>query len=90
MHIRMHVCFLDSLDLSRNLLTGSLPSSLRSRLTRLSSFRLSHNFLNGKVHGVDDAKKSNEQFVLLPLLSDSLLELDPSSNFLTGTLPEEI
>ena len=71
----MHVCFLDSLDLSRNLLTGSLPSSLRSRLTRLSSFRLSHNFLNGKVHGVDDAKKS---------------KLDLSSNFLTGTSPEEI
>ena len=65
------------MDLSRNLLTGSLPASLRS-LTRLSSFRLRDNYLFGS------------GFVFSPLLPDSLLELDLSLNFLTGTLQEEI
>jgi Leucine-rich repeat (LRR) protein len=77
---------LESLDLSRNLLTGSLPYQLRD-LTRLSSFRLSNNFLKGNV--IDPLDRNG--FILPPLyLRDSLLELDLSSNFLTGTLPYKI
>jgi hypothetical protein len=72
---------LESLDLSRNLLTGWLPSSLQL-LTQLSSFRLSDNFVKGNVLAFD--------YGVFSLLSDSLLEFDLSSNFLTGTLPYDI
>ena len=72
---------LETLDLSRNLLTSLLPDSLGS-LAWLLSFRLSENFLKGAIKSINDYG--------YPALSDSLVELDLSSNYFDGTLPREI
>lgn len=66
-----HLQHLHVLDLSNNLINGTLPVSLYNMLRNLRVLNLSHNYLFGSV----------------PSGFDNIEILDLSSNFFSGTLP---
>jgi len=71
------------LDLSYNLLTGSLPLDFGGSWQQLTSLRLGgRNFLRGSI----SENPSRYSFLYLPLLE----ELDLSSNYFAGALPSSL
>lgn len=79
------------IDLSLNQLNGLLPPSLFTS-SRLRDLNLSGNSFTGSIPfpNSQDAISTSSNVPVLPTQNSSLISLDLSNNFLSGSLPKEI